>query len=144
MRGGAAEGRWGGGGSCPLPSQYHAPLPSSDDTAADPATCNIADSAFAGAALTIGSDFASATLAIGSAFAGGAPAIGSAFAGGAPAIGSTFANCHSGDYQHAAIITRVAAYAKAHYRGSPAGCASCCWTANTASLAGGIRLLYGP
>jgi hypothetical protein len=131
MRGGAVEGRWGGGGSCPLTSQYLTPLPSSDDTAADPAASNIADIAFAGAALAIGSDFASATLAIGS-----------VFAGGASTIGSSIANCHSGDYQHAAIITHVAAYANAHYRGSPAGCAPCYWTANTASMAGGIRLLY--
>jgi hypothetical protein len=125
----------GGGGSCPLPSQYYTPLPSSDDTAADPAASNIADSAiaFAGAALAIGSDFASATLAIGS-----------AFAAGASAIGYTIANCHSGDYQLAAIITHVAAYANAHYRESVAGCAPCHWTANTASLAGGIRLLCGP
>ncbi len=133
MRGGAAEGRWRGGGSCPLPSQYHTPLPSSDDTAADPAASNIADSAFTGAALANGSYIASETLAIGS-----------AFAGGASAIGSIIASCHSGDHKHVAIITRVATYANAHYRGSAAGCAPCHWTANTASLAGGICFLCGP
>jgi hypothetical protein len=135
VRGGAAEGQWRGGGSCPLPSQYHTPLPSSDDTTADPAASNIADSAFAfaGAALAIGSYIASETLAIGS-----------AFVGGASAIGPTIANCHSGDYQQAAIIMRVVAYTNAHYRGSAAECAPCHWTANTASLAGGICFLCGP
>ncbi len=135
MRGGAAEGWWGGGGSYTLPSQYYTPLPSSDDTAADPAASTIADSAiaFAGAALAIGSNITSATLAIGA-----------AFAGGASAIGSTIANCHSDEYLHAAIITRVAANANAHYRGADTGRAPCHWTANTASLARGIHFLCGP
>ncbi len=132
MRGGAAEGWWGGRGSCPLPSQYYTPLPSSDDTAAVPAASTIADSAiaFAGAALAIGSR---TTLAIGS-----------AFAGRAPAIGSALAICHSGDNQHAAVITWAAADPQAHYRGPDAGHAPCYWTANAASLAGGIRFFSGP
>jgi hypothetical protein len=92
--------------------------------ATDPAASTIAESAIA--------------------IAGAALAISSAFAGAALAIGSTLTNCHSDDNQHAAIITRVAADASAHYRGSGAGCAPCHWTANSPSLAGGIRLLSGP
>ncbi len=124
MRGGAAEGWRGGRGSCPLPPQYYTPLPSSDDTAAVPAASTIADSAFA--------------------FAGAALAIGSAFAGGAHAIGSALAICHSGDNQHAAVITWAAADPHAHFRGPDAGSAPCYWTANAASLAGGIRFFCGP
>jgi hypothetical protein len=106
--------------------------PSSDDTAAVPAASTIADSAvaFTSAALPIGSR---ATLAIGS-----------AFAGGAPAIGSALAICHSGDKQHTAVITWVAADAYAHYRRSVAGCAPCYQTAYATSLARGIRFFCGP
>jgi hypothetical protein len=79
VQGGAAEGWWGGGGSFPLPSQHHTPLPSSDATTADPAS-TIADPttstiAVADAALAIGSAFADPDIAV----AGAALPIGSAF-----------------------------------------------------------------
>jgi hypothetical protein len=72
VRGGATEGWWGGGGSFPLPSQHHTPLPSSDATATDPNTSTIADPAIAVAALAIGSAFADPDIAV----AGAALAIG--------------------------------------------------------------------